>query len=385
MKKIFTLIVMLAATLGMQAEDIWSVVGTQALTGTNWGDDWEAVTSLGNDMVTTDGKVYTWTKTDVALKAGSKYELKVVKNHDWAEAYGGFAGGQETDNYEIHVAENGKYTVVVTFNSEAITISHEATKTGEAEFGETTWTVAGVAAICGNAWDPSDASNDMTSTDGKNFTWQKEDLPLEADVNYQFKVVADHAWGEEYGDPAGGNYEFQVPENGKYKLVITFNSETKIVGHEATKTGEAEFGEKSWTVAGVAEICGTAWDPANTANDMTKVDEGYYELTRYNLHLAESLGGYEYKIVANHAWGEEYPSSNAKLYIDTEGDYDVTFMFTVSTKTVDALAEAADPSGIAGVTVKVVPSAAIYNLQGQRVNGNFRGIAIQNGKKVVLK
>ena len=48
MKKIFTLIVMLAATLGMQAQDVWSVVGTQALTGTNWGDDWEAVTSLGN-------------------------------------------------------------------------------------------------------------------------------------------------------------------------------------------------------------------------------------------------------------------------------------------------------------------------------------------------
>lgn len=382
MKKIFTLIVMLAATLGMQAQDTWTVVGTAALTGTNWLDDVEA--AKANDMVTEDGNVYTWTKTDVALKAGGKYELKIVKNHSWdEEVYGGFAGGQESDNYVIDIAENGKYTVVVTFNHTEISISHQATKTGEAEFGETTWTVAGVAALCGSGWDPADASNDMVSTDGVNFTWTKTDLPLEADVTYQFKVVADHAWGEEYGDPAGGNYEFQVPENGAYTLVITFSTDTKIVGHEATKTGEAHFDEKTWTVAGVTEICGSSWDPSDTSNDMTKMDEGYYELTRYNLHLAQSLGGYEYKVVANHAWGEEYPSQNAKLYIDEEGDYDVTFMFTVSTKTVDALAEVA--TGITGVTVKVVPSAAIYNLQGQRVNGNFRGIAIQNGKKMLMK
>lgn len=381
MKKIFTLIVMLAATLGIQAEDTWTIVGSEALTGYNWN-----VEATDNDMVSTDGKIFTWTKTDVALKATGKYELKVVKNHSWEnENYGGIAGGQETDNYEIHVAENGKYTVVVTFDSENITIAHEATKTGEAEFGESTYTVAGSTALCGISWDPSATDNDMVSTDGENYTWTRENLALEADVKYEFKVVADHKWGEEYGSETGGNYEFYVPENGAYTVVITFVKSTGIVGHTATKTGEAEFGEKTWTVAGVSAICGENWNEKYEGNDMAKVDEGYYELTRYNLHLEQSLGGYEYKIVANHDWGEAYPSENAKLYIDEEGDYDVTFMFTTSTKTVDAVAETASGTGIGAVTVKLTPSAPIYNLQGQRVDGNFRGIAIQNGRKMLMK
>jgi len=42
-------------------------------------------------------------------------------------------------------------------------------------------------------------------------------------------------------------------------------------------------------------------------------------------------------------------------------------------------------TGIKNVKTTKVSDAAIYNLQGQRVDGNFRGIAIQNGKKVVLK
>jgi len=42
-------------------------------------------------------------------------------------------------------------------------------------------------------------------------------------------------------------------------------------------------------------------------------------------------------------------------------------------------------SGIQGVKTVSVENGAIYNLAGQKVNANFKGIAIQNGKKVVLK
>jgi hypothetical protein len=46
-------------------------------------------------------------------------------------------------------------------------------------------------------------------------------------------------------------------------------------------------------------------------------------------------------------------------------------------------------AGSAGInTLKTVlnsSNAAIYNLQGQRVNDNFRGIAIQNGRKMIVK
>jgi hypothetical protein len=60
----------------------------------------------------------------------------------------------------------------------------------------------------------------------------------------------------------------------------------------------------------------------------------------------------------------------------------VTFSFIVATKTLDAGYET---TGIEAVTVKIKPSAAIYNLQGQRVTSNYRGIAIMDGKKVVMK
>ena len=36
MKKIFTLIVMLAAVLGMQAQDTWTIAGDEALMGESW-------------------------------------------------------------------------------------------------------------------------------------------------------------------------------------------------------------------------------------------------------------------------------------------------------------------------------------------------------------
>lgn len=42
-------------------------------------------------------------------------------------------------------------------------------------------------------------------------------------------------------------------------------------------------------------------------------------------------------------------------------------------------------SGIQGVKTVNVENSAIYNLAGQKVNANFKGIAIKNGKKVVLK
>jgi len=45
-----------------------------------------------------------------------------------------------------------------------------------------------------------------------------------------------------------------------------------------------------------------------------------------------------------------------------------------------------DATGIATIkALNTVSNAPIYNLQGQRVDGNYRGIAIQNGRKVVVK
>lgn len=47
--------------------------------------------------------------------------------------------------------------------------------------------------------------------------------------------------------------------------------------------------------------------------------------------------------------------------------------------------EASDPNGISSVETVAPAKSAIYNLSGQKVDANYKGIVIMNGKKVVVK
>ena len=125
------------------------------------------------------------------------------------------------------------------------------------------------------------------------------------------------------------------------------------------------------------------WDPENTANDMTKVDEGYYELVKRNVNLEAK--DYQFKVCANHGWGESYGDNGNDMVLTVEnaGTYNVTFTFLSESKTLSA--DLVIASGITAVSVKAVPSAPMFNLQGQRVTSSFRGIAIKNGRKMIVK
>jgi hypothetical protein len=372
MKKIFTLIVMLTAALGMQAQDTYTVAGTEALMGSNWNPE-----DTNNDMTSADGKTYTLVKQDVSLKAGGKYEYKVLKNRSWDTSY-------PSANATVEITEDGKYTVTFTFDAETLEPSAAAVRTGDAVFGEQTWTVAGADVLCGNSWDPANTSNDMTSTDGINYTLVKEGLALEAGVGYEFKVVADHAWGEEYPST---NAKLIVEENGLYTVTFKFNKETKEVGADAVKTGEAVFEEKVWTIAGEEALMGSAWDPADTNNDMINMNDGTFQLVKTNVTLEAKT--YTYKVVANHSWtenyGGDYNDGNAGIEIEADGTYDVTFVFNPESKELYATAEAANSTSVKSLKSNIVANSVIYNLQGQRVKAGFRGVAIKNGHKVIMK
>ena len=117
---------------------------------------------------------------------------------------------------------------------------------------------------------------------------------------------------------------------------------------------------------------------------MVKIEEGYYELTREEVEL-EGGKDYEYKVAADHSWGESYGegSENKKFSVEVSGTYDVTFSFIVATKTLDA--SESIPASVTAVKTSLVQKSVIYNLQGQRVKDGYRGIAIKNGHKVVIK
>ncbi len=373
MKKIFTLLMMLTAVLGMQAEDTYTVAGTEALFGSNWSTE-----DTNNDMASTDGVTYTLTKTDVALKGGGKYEYKVLKNRSWDTSY-------PAENALVEITENGKYTVTITFNAETTECSSQATKTGEADFGESTWSVAGADVIFGTNWDPANTDNDMTSTDGTNFTLTKTDVVLEVDVSYAFKVVADHSWDEAY--PAD-NYTFTVEATGKYTIVISFNKDTKEVSHTAVKTGEAVIEKKIWTIAGDEALMGSNWGNTDTNNDMTDMEDGTFQLVKSNVAMVAKKE-YAFKVLANHSWSENYGADgvpdgdNVTISVEETGAYDVTFVWNPESKELYATADIA--SGINAVKTNSTQSAAIYNLQGQRVDSCYRGIVIKNGRKMIAK
>lgn len=374
MKKIFTLIVMLAASIGMYAEDTYVVAGTESFLGENWNGS-----STENQMTTSDnGATYVLTKTGLKLRATSSYEFKIVKNGtDWI-------GDETGGNFKFTPEADGEYTVTFTYIVAENTVQLGAVKTGEASFEEQTWTVAGVDALCGSSWSPGDTSNDMTSTDGVNYTLVKEELALEGGVGYGFKVVADHDWGEAY--PAD-NYMLTVPENGLYTVTFKFNKDTHEVSADAVKTGEASFGKKVWTIAGEEALMGSGWSPEDTNNDMTDMEDGTFQLVKKNVTLEAKL--YTYKVVANHSWSEnyggDYNDGNAGIEIEAEGTYDVTFVWNPESKELYATADVADPAGITTAKNNNFAKMVIYNLQGQRVNAGFRGIVVKNGRKMLVK
>ena len=90
-----------------------------------------------------------------------------------------------------------------------------------------TWTVAGTAAALNGtaSWAQTNADNDMTSSDGVNYTLTVTNCTLEASVTYEYKVVKNHDWGECYPSQ---NKSFMVAETAIYTVVYPEGDDTNF-------------------------------------------------------------------------------------------------------------------------------------------------------------
>ena len=176
-----------------------------------------------------------------------------------------------------------------------------------------TYTVAGcswdgntpVASIFKTAWAPTETANDMTlGTDGIYHISYSSDTR-----HIQFKVVENHSWDNSWGgSTSNGNFLFNIRTAGEVN--ITFNPITHAV---------AAWDKTVYTIAGSpAQIFTTEWDPGQTANDMTMLDDGTFSIT-YNSVPASTW--MPFKVIANHAWGTEWPSGQNNNYEYTSPDY----------------------------------------------------------------
>lgn len=393
MKKIFTLLVMLAAALGMQAQDTWTIAGDAALMGDGWNPASET-----NVMTTTDNIHYTLVKENVMLKKNTYY-FKACVNGGWPNSIGkDGVSGDDAQNVPIEIAENGAYKITFSLDltEGKVALNAVAEKTGEYDGPtESTVVLAGATAIFGESWKADAEANTMITKDGIHYTLQKTDVILEAYVNYEFKIVVDGQWNGNAGegkfaskDEEGKDYPnimIAVEENGKYTISFSVDLENREFTVEATKTGDVIIAEKTWTIAGSSEpIFGTTWDPTNTKNDMVKLEDGSFELIKPNIELDATE--FQFKVCANHSWDESYGDGgeNMSFTVELAGTYDVIFTFIPDSKFLTVELTEPDPAGIS--TVKTIKANnAIYNMQGQRINKAFRGIAIQNGRKMLMK
>ena len=294
-------------------------------------------------------------------KAGKTIQIILDRIDDYYDATVTVTGA---DNTKIELQKNNDKEYQFKMPAQEITIAAVSTPV--------TWTVAGAKPLTDNTWDEKDTNADMTPNgNGPGVsTYERNDIVLEQGKNYEFKIVKNHSWDEQY--PIGSNFVINVDETAKYHVKIFFNTTTKEVSYEKQKTGEAGPVEHTYGVVGT--LVGS-WD-----NDveMTKGDDGLYTAVITGV----AAGSYEFKVRADHAWDINYPASNYELKVEQDNST-VTVTFNESNGEVKATVTA--PTGISTAKVVDLNNAQRYNTAGQKVSKDYKGIVIVNGKKFVVK
>lgn len=195
------------------------------------------------------------------------------------------------------------------------------------------YTVAGVKAILGSEWNPTDSNNDMTEQTDGSYKLEKTDVLLNAG-NYDYKIVVNHNWNPELMK----NQTLTVEKAGYHTLTFTYNASTKAVSATATLTKEeevdpviqlkGEFDNDSvakWIVKDMA----LAADKKTASTTLT--------LTARTIQMGILLdgnwnsNGKEIKPSSNTITLTEPGEGNIKLYAPEDGQY--TFTYTLESKT----------------------------------------------------
>ena len=191
-------------------EMVYTVAGTESVFGSNWDPADE-----NNNMVKGADGVYTWTKTGVNLT--ENFEFKIVGNHDWGEYEYPVGMG---NNYVATVAEEGVYTIAITFKPEVEEgeehITCTLTKTGDIEH---VYTVVGTYNLFGEDWDLNCEMNNMVKGDDGIYRLTKAGW-FEEGADIRFKVVQDHSYTHSW--PAE-DFAIGVYKTGAFNFEIVFN------------------------------------------------------------------------------------------------------------------------------------------------------------------
>jgi hypothetical protein len=178
------------------------------------------------------------------MNAGT-YEFKITdgqwnteddKTHEWGYSNLGADYEEVSQGVDGEGNPNGNIKIV-TEEAKNITVIFDATAKEITFEGLTvvthTYTIAGDAALCGEAWNWELAANDMTNNGDGTYTWTKAGVEVNGELS--FKVFVDHK-----SEPAYPSDNWVIkPENyegvGVYDVTITFTESSKEVAVALTK------------------------------------------------------------------------------------------------------------------------------------------------------
>lgn len=210
---------------------------------------------------------------------------------------------------------------------------------------------AGVYLRGNGNWDTPDPEFEFTDNGDGTYTLEKS-----FQLKSAFKI-SDEKWSDSFNygssSPAAiGEIPVNLTKYGGDIVVNSLIEVTKMILDtnagvlkiEGNDGGEITY--STWTICGVAELVGDAWDPTSTANVMTE-SNGVYTLTKEGVSLStdfitdadtdSATPGYGYKVAADGKWDFSYPSSgNQFLLVDAEGVYNVTFTWDPTAQTLSA-------------------------------------------------
>jgi hypothetical protein len=210
--RLFALLLCLAAAIPQLMAQTYTVAGTpSSVLGTEWDPS-----NTSNDMVRMGSTTYYYLAKTANINSGS-YQFKVCLNHGWGTSWPG-------SNYNYSVSSSGTQNIVYIFNTSDNAVS---------VFGPfKTLTVAGSQTeLLGSSWGQANANNDMTTTDGVNYTLSFTDVNV-TQGSYQCKVTQDHAWSTAW---PSSNYNYSITFTGTADVVFSFNVITKEVNVTVTE------------------------------------------------------------------------------------------------------------------------------------------------------
>ena len=284
-----------------------------------------------------DGDLYKATFTE--LNAGT-YQFKITDGQFNTEE-------DKTHEHTTLAAEYKEVSYVdgniqfVTEEAKNITVIFDATANKITIDGLTivthTYTIAGDAALCGEAWNWELEANDMTNNDDGTYTWTKAGVEVNGELS--FKVFVDHksepAYPTENWVIKPENYE----GNGVYDVTITFTESSKEIAVALTKQVVAPT-EIDVTLSGMVKTPVSRMgsyrflslddEDGNQLSIMNGSEEAYGEF-----EVSGYLAEYDVTVVGNGTWevvdGVETLTATLQVEDDNTTIYNVTATVGVAT------------------------------------------------------